>query len=188
MPSLPESDRQALLRLARTSIETAVRHNRLPEEIPQGGVFSLRCGVFVTLHSGKKLRGCIGVIEGANPLGESVIRCAVSAAREDPRFSQVKGGELNNLTIEISLLSPLQRIPAGQIEIGRHGLVVQRGQRRGLLLPQVAVEHGLSRERFLEETCRKAGLAPDSWKDPDTEVYAFTCEIMSEQEPAAAGN
>ncbi len=134
----------------------------------------------MTIHEGGRLRGCIGVIEPAESLGESVVRCAVSAALEDPRFPRVREEELPSLEIEISLLSKPQRIRPEEIEIGRHGLLITRGPHRGLLLPQVAVEHNLSRERFLEETCRKAGLPLDAWKDSGARISSFTCEILTE--------
>lgn len=132
----------------------------------------------MTLHVRGKLRGCIGVIDGREPLGESIVRCTASAALQDPRFTQMQPEEVTDSEIEVSLLSPIQRILPEQIEVGKHGLVVEQGMRRGLLLPQVAVEHRLDRERFLEETCHKAGLARDAWKNPETAIYGFTCEIV----------
>jgi AmmeMemoRadiSam system protein A len=131
----------------------------------------------------RRLRGCIGVIEGREPLGESIARCAASAALEDPRFSPVQPEEIQDLDIEVSLLSPLERIQPENIEIGKHGLLVEQGFHRGLLLPQVAVEHHLGHERFLQETCHKAGLTADAWKSPGTRMYAFTCEIFAESAP-----
>ena len=98
----------------------------------------------------------------------------------DPRFSPVAGHELSNLSIEISLLSPPEPISPDIIEIGKHGLLISRDERRGLLLPQVAVEHSLSREAFLEETCRKAGLPRQAWREEATRIFGFTCEVFSE--------
>lgn len=180
MPSLSEADRRDLLGLARRAIVEAVRHDRLLEPIPTHGVFAERRGTFVSVHVCGRLRGCIGVIEGEQPLGESIVRCATGAALQDARFIRVSSEELQDLTIEISLLSPLFAIPAQEIEIGRHGLVISQGQRRGLLLPQVATEHRFDRERFLQETCRKAGLASDAWHEPEASIRAFTCEVFSE--------
>jgi AmmeMemoRadiSam system protein A len=180
MPCLSEADRESILELARQAVGEAVCHNHLPEAIPKTGVFEQRCGVFVTLHVGKRLRGCIGVIEARAPLGESIVKCAASAAQEDPRFSPMQPEELPNVDIEVSLLSPLQRIQPEEVEVGKHGLLVEQGYHRGLLLPQVAVEYHLERERFLEETCHKAGLGADAWKEPQTKIYAFTCEIVGE--------
>lgn len=180
MQCLSEADRDAILALTRRAVEEAVCRGRLLAEIPKTEVFERRCGVFVTLHVGKGLRGCIGVIETQEPLGASLVHCAASAALEDPRFSPMRPEEIGELEIEVSLLSPLQRIRPEEIEIGRHGLLVEQGSRRGLLLPQVAMEYHLDRERFLRETCHKAGLAGDGWKSPEARIYGFTCEIMGE--------
>jgi AmmeMemoRadiSam system protein A len=178
MPSLSEADRQNLLRLARHAVEQAVSRTQLPENIPHDGVFAERCGVFITLRSGRRLRGCIGVIDADQPLGDSVVRCAASAALQDPRFAPVCLEDLGGLQIEISLLSPPAAIDPTEIEVGRHGLLVARGTRRGLLLPQVAAEHGLTREQFLEEACRKALLPREAWRDAETQVFGFTCEVL----------
>jgi AmmeMemoRadiSam system protein A len=180
MHCLSEIDRKSILELARQAVVEAVLRRKHLEEIPKTEVFEPRCGVFVTLHVRGKLRGCIGVIEAKERLGESIARCAAGAAREDPRFSPMQPEELAGLEIEVSLLSPLQRIQPEEIEIGKHGLLVEQGIRKGLLLPQVAVEHHLGREEFLKETCHKAGLAQDVWKEPDTHIYGFTCEILEE--------
>jgi AmmeMemoRadiSam system protein A len=182
MHCLSETERKSILELARQGVVEAVCRKRLPPEIPQTGVFAEQCGVFVTLRVGERLRGCIGVIEAKELLGESLVRCAGSAAREDPRFSPMQPEELNNLKIEVSLLSPLQRIRPEEVEIGKHGLLVEQGFRRGLLLPQVALEHQLDREQFLKETCYKAGLPGDAWKSPETRIYGFTCVILEEGE------
>lgn len=181
MPCLSEAERKAILDLARQAVGEAVCRNRLLSEIPTSGILERRCGVFVTLHVAKRLRGCIGVIEAKERLGESIARCAASAALEDPRFTKIRPEELSDLNIEVSLLSSLERIQPEEIEIGKHGLLVEQDFRRGLLLPQVATEHHLDKERFLQETCRKAGLRADAWKSPGARIYGFTCEIVSEQ-------
>jgi AmmeMemoRadiSam system protein A len=179
-PDSTASEGRAMLELARRAVTEAVVHNRLPENILREGIFAERRGVFVTLHVRQSLRGCIGVIEGDNSLGENIVRSAVSAAKQDPRFSPVRPEELSELEIEISVLSPLFLIRAEDVRIGTHGLLIIRGPRRGLLLPQVAVEHGLSQEQFLEETCRKAGLPHGAWREPEAKLLGFTCEIHSE--------
>jgi AmmeMemoRadiSam system protein A len=181
MQCLSEADRKAILELARQAVAEAVCRNRLFQEIPKSEVFEQRCGVFVTLHVGGRLHGCIGVIEAKEPLGESIARCAAGAALEDPRFSRMRPEELAGLEVEVSLLSRLETIKLEEIEIGKHGLLIEQHLHRGLLLPQVAVEHHLDRERFLEETCRKAGLPGDAWKSPETRVYGFTSEIVAEE-------
>jgi AmmeMemoRadiSam system protein A len=180
MRSLSEADRKAILELARQAVEEAVCRNRQLRETPKTGVFEQRCSVFVTLHVSKRLRGCIGAIEPKEPLGESLARCAASAALEDPRFARMRPEELPALDVEVSLLSALEPIAPEQIEIGKHGLLVEQGTHRGLLLPQVAVEHQLDRERFLQETCYKAGLSRDAWKNADTKIYGFICELATE--------
>jgi len=134
----------------------------------------------VTLRVAKKLRGCIGVIEAQATLGETVLRCAADAALHDPRFSRMREEEMDALEIEVSLLTPPEPIRPEDVEVGVHGLLVEHGTRRGLLLPQVAVEHRLSREQFLAETCAKAGMAREAWKEPETKLYGFQCEIVAE--------
>ena len=181
MPFLSETDRRALLELARRAIAEAVSLQNPQRDIPRHGVFSEKHGVFVTIHTRGRLRGCIGVVEAFEPLDESVARCAVSAALHDPRFSAVCAEELPDLKIEISVLSTPEPIRPENIEIGKHGLLVVQGAKRGLLLPQVAAEHKLGREKFLEETCRKAGLKAEAWQEPETQIFGFTCEVFSER-------
>jgi len=188
MPSLSESERQDLLHLALQAVTEAVSRGRVLVDIPPGGIFSQRRGVFVTLHVGKRLRGCIGVVEPEEALGDSVVRCATSAALQDSRFPAVRPDELSDLQVEISLLSPPLPIRLEEIEIGRHGLLISRGRQRGLLLPQVAVEHHLSAAQFLAETCRKAQLPPDAWREADATVLGFTCEIFSGGPPRASSS
>jgi AmmeMemoRadiSam system protein A len=180
MPSLSEVDRKAILELARQGVLHAVCHERPLSTFPTTGIFMERRGLFVTLHVAKKLRGCIGVIEGSAALGETLVRCAADAALHDPRFSRMRVEELRALEIEVSLLTPPEPIRLEEVEIGVHGLLVERGTRRGLLLPQVAVEHRLGREQFLAETCAKAGLPREAWRDPETKLSGFQCEIVAE--------
>ncbi len=179
MPFLSEDEKQKILELARQSLREAVCHHHVPEPVPTEGVFGQTCGVFVSLHVGGKLRGCIGMVEPSEPLGMCIAECAASAALHDPRFAPMRPGEVEAAEIEVSVLTAPQLIRAEEIEIGKHGLLIEQGARRGLLLPQVATEHGLNRERFLEEACKKAGLARDAWKSRDTHVYGFTCEIVT---------
>jgi AmmeMemoRadiSam system protein A len=183
MPSLSEAEQRSALELARRAVTEAVSHRKLPGLIPKNGIFAERRGVFVTLHVGGRLHGCIGVIEAREPLGEVIVRCAASAALEDPRFVPLCAEQLAALRIELSLLSPLAPINLESIEIGRHGLFVSLHAQRGLLLPQVAVQHRLTREQFLYEICRKAGLRPEAWRDPEAMLLGFTCEIYSESPP-----
>lgn len=182
MPFLSEADRRSLLELARRAIAEAVSPQKPDGRIPDSKLFAEKRGVFVTLHARGRLRGCIGVVEAFEPLNESIGRCAVNAALRDPRFSPVRVEELPELEIELSLLSPLEPILPENIEIGRHGLLISQGAKRGLLLPQVAVERKLGREQFLEETCRKAGLNAQAWQEPGTQILGFSCEVFSEAE------
>jgi AmmeMemoRadiSam system protein A len=181
MHCLSEADRKSILELARQAVVEAVCRQRRLEEIPKTELFEPQCGVFVTLHVGGRLRGCIGVVETRERLGQSIVQCATGAALEDPRFSPMQPEEIPKMEIEVSLLSPLQLLQPDAIEIGKHGLLVEQGIRRGLLLPQVALEHHLGKEQFLRETCHKAGLAPDAWKEADTRIYGFTCEIVGKE-------
>lgn len=183
MSPLDSNERKLLLHVARQAIEQAVEKGELEiigiKHLP--GRLGEASGAFVTLRRGRNLRGCIGHLE-ASPasLALAVAWAAKSAALEDPRFERVRPEEVAGLTIEISVLTPFEEIAAENVVIGTHGLVVQQGSRRGLLLPQVATEHGLSREEFLDETCAKAGLPRGAWRDPGTKVFAFTAEVFSE--------
>lgn len=191
MPSLPDSvlseeDRLALLQFARQSVRNAVTRSAIVSHVSHEGIFARICRVFVTLYVRGKLRGCIGVVEAHETLGESVAHCAAGAALHDPRFSPVRAEELDHLQIEISLLSQPVPIRPEEIELGRHGLLVVKDRQRGLLLPQVALEHHLDRESFLAETCRKASLPRDAWKSGSVEVFGFTCEVFSDRAESGA--
>jgi AmmeMemoRadiSam system protein A len=175
-----------MLALARAAIVAALTNRPLSGSAAESASFSLWRGLFVTLHVNGKLRGCIGVIEPRDTLRENIIHCAQSAAFQDPRFSPLRGDELHGLEIEISVLSQLSRIAPADIEIGKHGLLIATEDHRGLLLPQVATEHHLTREEFLAETCHKAGLPRAAWSDPQTEIHGFTCEIFREGQEAAS--
>jgi AmmeMemoRadiSam system protein A len=180
MPSLSESERQQLLQLARNAIVEAVAHHKLLDSIPHEGIFGDNRGVFVTIHVNGNLHGCIGTTEATEPLGDAIVRCGASAALQDPRFPQMQPEELSGLEVEVSVLSPLVPIRPENIEIGKHGLMVVDAGHRGLLLPQVAVEHGLSKEEFLAETCKKAHLSRDAWRLPGTTILGFTCDVFAE--------
>lgn len=183
MSPLSESEQQQLLRLARQALETSVRNGRLPEAEVRSAALAEKRGAFVTLHKAGRLRGCIGYIEALKPLSQTVAECAVAAALRDPRFDPVDPGELPLLHLEISVLSPFEEISPEVIEVGRHGLMISQGWQRGLLLPQVASEWKWDRERFLEETCLKAGLPADAWKR-GARIQAFTAQVFSEPNPA----
>jgi len=136
-------------------------------------------GAFVTLTSGGRLRGCIGHIVGDKPLYQTIAGMARAAAFEDPRFPPLSKAEFESVRIEISILSPITPCPdPAQVEVGRHGLIMRQGYRQGLLLPQVPVEWKWDRETFLSQTCVKAGLPPDAWKLPATEIYWFEAVVF----------
>lgn len=173
-----ENQQQTLVGVAREAVRARVT-GRQPE-IPSSNDYPEATGAFVTLKKHGELRGCIGTLECRRSLVEEVARVAVSAALEDPRFPPVTPSELGDLDVEVSVLGPLEAIdPAdpSAIEIGRHGLVVEQGPRRGLLLPQVATEWNLDRERFLAQTCVKAGLPPDAWRR-GAKVYRFAADVF----------
>ncbi len=187
MSPLSEPECQYLLRLARRALEESVRDppgSVLPEVGPTEGSLVEPCGAFVSLHKAGRLRGCIGYVQALKPLYQTVCECAREAALHDPRFAPVAVEELPQLHLEISVLSPMEDIPADQVEVGRHGLLISRGFQRGLLLPQVAVEFRWDRQNFLEETCLKAGLPPDAWKH-GARIQAFTAQVFGEPHPSA---
>jgi uncharacterized protein len=174
-----DADRARLLQLARDAIVAHISRFAEPA-LSIEGVFARRGGAFVTLHTHGSLRGCIGHVEADEPLGYVIPRCAISAATQDPRFATVGPGELADLDIELSLLGPLEPIAGpADIEIGRHGLIVERGWSRGLLLPQVASEWKWDAETFLTHTCRKAGLRDDAWKR-GAKLWRFEAEVFGE--------
>jgi AmmeMemoRadiSam system protein A len=180
MLPLAESAKRTLLDVARRAVVLAVESRELLEDLPDDQALSQPASAFVTLHRLGRLRGCVGQLASKEPLVSVVSYCAMAAALDDPRFAPMTPPELDGLAIEISVLSPLVEISSEQIEPGKHGLMVTRGGRRGVLLPQVATEFGWTAVRFLEETCLKADLDRDGWKQPGTRVQGFTAEIFSE--------
>jgi AmmeMemoRadiSam system protein A len=177
-----EAQKQALIALARDAVRNAAAGRRAASPAPTSGEFPDASGAFVTLKHGGRLRGCIGTLECRRPLPEEIARVAVSAAREDPRFEPLREWELEGLRVEVSVLGPLERIDPADVtavEIGRHGLVVELGYRRGLLLPQVATEWEWDREQFLAQTCVKAGLPPDAWQRGAI-VYRFAAIVFGD--------
>ena len=172
-------DRRALLGLARHAIAAYVR-GLPPPPVPPSPIMWRLAGVFVSLHQDRALRGCIGHVEGDRPLAQSVSEMAVAAASSDPRFPPVTADELDGLDIELSVLGELEPITAPtDIEIGRHGLLVEHHGHRGLLLPQVAVEWHWDAETFLAQTCHKAGLPRDAWKS-GASICRFAAEVFAE--------
>jgi uncharacterized protein len=171
--------RQRLLELALASVEAQVnggaRIDPGPTPMPEAS------GVFVTIKQRGELRGCLGTLQNRAGLAAEVIRCAADSASEDPRFPPVTPRELPELSLEISVLGPLEEIEPrpDAFTIGEHGLVVEQGIRRGLLLPQVATEWGWTGEQFLRQTCVKAGLPPDAWRN-GARVFRFAAEVFGD--------
>jgi AmmeMemoRadiSam system protein B/AmmeMemoRadiSam system protein A len=181
---LNQNQKKRLLEIARKSIETYLKTGKKLEVSNDDPVLAKEMGAFVTLHEHGELRGCIGNLVGTQPLYLTVRDMAIEAAVGDPRFPQVQLAELGDIEIEISVLSPMQRIDnPSQIQMGVHGVLVKRGFNSGVFLPQVATETGWSKEEFMSNLCaHKAGLSPDAWKDKSTEIYIFTAEVFSEKE------
>src|SRR3989339_1542161 len=180
---LSTEEKKELLKLARMSIGFALDECGRPKKPTGGKTLNALCGAFVTLHLHGELRGCIGYIEARLPLTETIEEAAEKAAFEDPRFPPLTPEEFKDVEIKISVLSPLRKVAdISEIQVGTHGLVIDAGYSRGLLLPQVAVEYGWGREEFLSHTARKAGLAPDAWKRKDVTLYLFTSEVFSDHQ------
>jgi AmmeMemoRadiSam system protein A len=172
-------ERRTLLRLAHQSIEAALQDISLDFASPSDHLAEPR-GAFTTLHLDGRLRGCIGYVFSTQLLYRTVLETARAAAFDDPRFEPVTLAEAGDLKIEISVLSPLRPIRAEDLVVGKHGLVVMQEGHRGLLLPQVPLEWGWDRDTFLSQTCMKAGLPPDAWRQ-GAELQAFTAEVFGEE-------
>jgi AmmeMemoRadiSam system protein A len=174
-----EEDRQRLLQIARGAIAAHVNRVTVVNVSASPGL-ERPAGAFVSLHLHGELRGCIGHLEADRSLLRVVRECAVAACSADPRFPPVSAVELAGLEIEVSLLGPLEPVASpDDIEVGRHGLLVERDWQRGLLLPQVATEWRWDRETFLAQTCHKAGLPRDAWKQ-GAKVWRFEAEVFGE--------
>jgi len=189
-PELTAADRAALLGLARATLQAHLEGQPLPPlcEVPGA---ALKRGAFVTLTERGALRGCIGHIAADRELGAVVREMVIAAARDDPRFAPVTREELSSLALEISVLSEPVLIPAPvdaeRVVVGRDGLVVRRERLVALLLPQVAREYHWGPEAFLAATCHKAGLPPDAWREPATEVFTFQADVFGEGREVGSG-
>jgi AmmeMemoRadiSam system protein B/AmmeMemoRadiSam system protein A len=180
---LTEREQKSLLGVARGTLETYIRTGRVPEAKPLTPRLSEKRGAFVTLHERGDLRGCIGYVEAVKPLFQAVSDMAVAASTEDPRFPPVTAGELDKIDIEITVLSPLRALPSpDSVVVGKHGLMIRKGYRSGLLLPQVPVEQCWDRDQFLANTCLKAGLPPNAYKEKDANLFCFTGQVFGEKE------
>jgi AmmeMemoRadiSam system protein A len=185
--ALSQEEKDELLRIARTSVETAVREGK-PYQCPAPKLSALASdrAVFVTLTKRGDLRGCIGYVHAMKPLYLAVSDVAAMAALQDSRFLPVSAGELGELNYEISVLSPLRHVQdVSLIRVGLHGLLIRKGDTQGLLLPQVATEYNWDRLTFLQQACRKAGLPADAWRDSDTDIFVFTAVVFAPAPRAA---
>jgi hypothetical protein len=175
---LPAGEKKELLNLAITAIEVFLRENRIVEYKPQSPILFTQKGAFVTLKKGGRLRGCIGYIEPVTPLFQTVIQAAIFSASKDARFPPVSASEIKELEIEISVLSPLRKISDPDlILVGKHGLVIVKDEKKGLLLPQVPVQNHWSRETFLQQACLKAGLSKYAW-ETDADIFIFEAIVF----------
>ncbi len=185
---LSDEEKRELLRIAREAISNKLHNEPVSPASANLKALLEPCGAFVTLRIGGQLRGCIGYIESSRPLAQVVAEVAEKAAVEDPRFVPLTVSEFEQTNIEISILSPLRQITSvEEIEVGVHGLLLESGPNRGLLLPQVAVEYQWNREQFLEATAKKAGLNERAWQEADARLFVFTAEIVQEVETTQGG-
>ncbi len=178
---LNDEDAKILFRIAREAISSACRHQQYLPPAQEGKVLNRRAGCFVTIKKHGQLRGCIGNFQSSIPLYREVAQMAAAAATGDTRFNPMSIEELESAELEITVLTPLEKIEdIKQIEIGRHGLYIEKSFHRGVLLPQVASEYGWDRETFLAQTCIKAGLKMDAWRDQEADIYIFSGQILNE--------
>lgn len=178
---LTDTAAQVLLAIARDAIRHTIKQLPYTPTPREEQSLNERAGCFVTLKKDHHLRGCIGNFQSHKPLYREVAQMAVAAATQDPRFSPLTAAELDQVKIEVTILSPLEKFtdPA-EIIIGRHGIYLENGLHRGVLLPQVATENNWDSLTFLRQTCNKAGLSENMWQAPDTELYRFSGQIIRE--------
>ncbi len=182
LSGLSQQEKKQLLKVARKGVESVAEGSmgNVDMEEPVSEKLSEPRGAFVSIYKKGMLRGCIGAIISNKELIRTVGEMAVAAASQDPRFRPVQAEELPYIDIEISALTPFKEVhDPGEIVVGTHGIMIEKGPSSGLLLPQVATGRNWDNITFLRETCRKAGLAPDSWKDEDARIYIFSAEVFS---------
>jgi AmmeMemoRadiSam system protein A len=178
---LTEKERQTLLKLARDTVASSLKGQEAPAPPEEPEIMRENRGAFVCVKKRGNLRGCIGYIQAVKPLAITISEMAEAAAFQDPRFPPLREEELRDLTFEISILSHLKQITdTGEIEVGTHGLYIVKGPHSGLLLPQVATEYGWDRGAFLEQTCYKAGLPPNAWRDRTTKIFIFSADVFGD--------
>ncbi len=179
---LNSKEKEILLAIARQAIVQGVETGEEYIEPREEKHLNQRNGCFVTIKQSGRLRGCIGNFQSELPLFREVAQMALASSSQDPRFYPMKREDLNNFTLEISVLSPLQKIEEiAEIEVGTHGIYIEKGFHRGVLLPQVATEHNWDRDTFLQQTCMKAGLATNAWQAEDSDIYIFSAQIFGEE-------
>ncbi len=192
MLELNIKDGEYLVKLARTSIEKYLKERKIYKPKDVSEKLKQKAGVFVTLETypDKNLRGCIGYVDAIFPLYEATIKAAIAAATEDPRFPSVTIEEMDRIIVEVTVLSPKELIKVKspkdylkEIEIGKHGLVLEYGFFKGVLLPQVPVEYNWNVEEFLSHLCLKAGLPPDCWFEKNVKIFRFESKIFAEEKP-----
>ncbi|MBX3009650.1 MAG: AmmeMemoRadiSam system protein A [Melioribacteraceae bacterium] len=181
--NLTHEEKTILLSAARSSIESIF--SKMKVETPDYEKYpslKINAGAFVTLTEYNSLRGCIGYIISDQPLFDTVCDAAIQAAIHDPRFPRLSESELPNIKIEISVLSPPFKMHSyDEIVIGKHGLILEENSARGLLLPQVPIEHNMNRDQFLDAICKKSGLPKKYWQTKQLKLKGFTAEVFSEE-------
>jgi AmmeMemoRadiSam system protein A len=177
----PEMQKQ-LLTIARGALEARVRRTRPASPAKRDDATQLRSGAFVTIFCNGELRGCLGRVTPNRPLPELIDHLAREVADSDPRFEPVQPGELPDISVEVSVLTPQREIASvDEIDIGRHGLIIEQGSHRGLLLPQVPTQHEWNRETFVAQTCLKAGLPADAWRR-GARMFVFEAQVFGEED------
>ena len=180
---LNAEEQKKLLEIARKTILDALKRGDIDKETASTEGMGRPCGAFVSLHKLGQLRGCIGTFSSPRPLVNTVQEMAMSSSQKDPRFPPVQEEEMQDIDIEISVLSPLREIKdVNEIEVGKHGIYITKGSNSGVLLPQVATEYGWDRETFLDHTCMKAGLPPGTWKEEGVKIEVFEAQVFGEKD------
>lgn len=175
-------EQKIALNIARESVKAVFNNQNYRPQVESSPIFKSGCGVFATLRKDGDLRGCIGTFDNSKSLAQTIQKMAISSAFADYRFNQLSAEELDEIKFEISVLSPMEKITDPYIiEVGKHGVYIQKGNNSGVYLPQVAVEEGWNREQFLDHLCeRKAGIGRDSWRDGSAQIFIFTAQVFGE--------
>ncbi len=179
---LNKKESSVLMKIAREAITHFVHKQTYRPTPREEKNLTQRSGCFVTIKQDGQLRGCIGNFQSERPLYQEIAEMATASCSKDPRFHPMEEAELENFSLEISVLSPLEKIEdCEQIEVGKHGIYIEKNFSRGVLLPQVATDYGWDRQTFLQQTCLKAGLPTNAWQESDAEIYIFSAQIITEK-------